>query len=238
MTIGRTRPPAPEAVRRGAPRAGPGRPRGFRRRPERVGETVRLAAAFVAAGLAAACAAPGASSGSAGGVGSGALPPPGYGTLRQDDVTISLVAGPLQIKLTPLAESVTRVTAPDTYQRLSAIAEAHDPAADPERRGEDLFLVQLFSDQTGVAFSPDEITLRSRGFRVRPARISPVTPGWGERRLRQRETEMAVYAFPGADVESDLVLEYQGEESGSWSSILRRVQVERARARARAGVDG
>ena len=50
------------------------------------------------------------------------LPPTGYGTLRQDDITVDLASGDLRLKVTPLAESVTRLTAPDTYQRLSALA--------------------------------------------------------------------------------------------------------------------
>ena len=63
----------------------------------------------------------------------------------------------------------------------------------------------------------------------------PVTPRWGERRLRQRETEMAVYAFAAnVDLESDLVVAYGLVESAEWSAILPRVQAERARAAARA----
>ena len=39
------------------------------------------------------------------------LPPPGFGTLRQDEVSMALASGDLQIMVTPLDESVTRVTA-------------------------------------------------------------------------------------------------------------------------------
>ena len=55
----------------------------------------------------------------------GALPPPGFGTLRQDDVSISLSSDGLQIKVTPLAESVIRVTAPDTERRLRGLVVEH-----------------------------------------------------------------------------------------------------------------
>ncbi len=162
------------------------------------------------------------------------LPPPGYGTLRQDEVTLRLVSGELEIQATPLAESVTRVTAPDTYERLSGMARAHTPRA-PE--GSSLWLVSFFSDQPGIRFVPEEIQLISRGIRLRPDAILPVTPGWGQRRLQQRRTEMAVYAFTQpVDLEADLVLAYQLEETSSWSGILARVQAERARARARAGI--
>lgn len=168
--------------------------------------------------------------------GEGLLPPPGFGTLLQDDVTMRLQSRDLEIKVTPLDESVTRVTAPDTYQRLSALA-GRNRATAPQ--GSQLFLVSFFSDQPGVRFVPEEVQLISRGLRMRPLAILPVTPSWGQRRVQQRQTEMAVYAFPPEiDLESDLVLAYELEETASWSQVLSRIQAERARARARAGVGG
>jgi len=144
-----------------------------------------------------------------------------------------LLSRDLEIKVTPLDESVTRATAPDTYQRLSALAGTNRATAP---QGTQLFLVSFFSDQTGVRFVPEEVQLISRGLRMRPLAIMPVTPSWGQGRLQQRQTEMAVYAFPSEiDLESDLVLAYGLEETAMWSQILPRVQAERARARARAG---
>jgi hypothetical protein len=165
------------------------------------------------------------------------LPPPGFGTLRQDEVSVSLVSGPLQMKLTPLAESVTRVTAPDTYRRLQGLASRFGPEAVRAvgAREPSLFLVSLWSESPDATFVPEEIQVISRGVRVRPGAVMAVTPGWGERRLRQRETEMAVYAFgEGVDLESELVVVYGMVESAQWAAILPMVQAERARAAARA----
>lgn len=170
-----------------------------------------------------------------GGVGAGvqAVPPPGYGTLRQEDVSLVLASGDLQLMVTPLHESVTRVTAPDTERRLSGLAAATAPGTD--RTG--LFLVSFYSEQPDVPFEPEEVQLVSRGLRLRPREITPVTPSWGEQRVEQRETEMAIYDFGEAvDLESSLILAYRFEESTQWSGILPRIQAERARARARAGV--
>jgi len=159
------------------------------------------------------------------------LPLPGYGTLRQDEVSIALTSGDLRLLVTPLEESVTLVAAPDTYRRLSTLAAAHQASAGV---GATLFLVQFFSERPDVRFVPEEVQLISRGLRVRPSRIIPVTPTWGERRLKQRETEMAVYAFEaGVDLESDLTLVYGLDQTAAWNVILTRVQAERARARAR-----
>jgi hypothetical protein len=149
------------------------------------------------------------------------------------------MSGALQIKVTPLSESVTRTTAPDTYRRLSGIAGRFGPEA--ARRADsdqpELFLVSFYSETPDVPFVPEELQLISQGTRFRPVAILPVTPGWGQRRVAQRETEMAVYAY-GADVdlEASLVVAYGLVESSAWDAILPRVRAERARARARGGL--
>ena len=164
----------------------------------------------------------------------GRLPPPGYGTLTQRQVSVSMLSRDLEILVTPLDESVTRVTAPDTHGRLSGMADAHRTSAPP---GSSLFLVSFFSAEPGVRFVPEDIELVSRGVRLKPVSIAPITPGWGQGRLQQRVTEMAVYAFAGqVDLESDLVIAYGAEQTREWDVILPRVQAERARARARAGI--
>ena len=136
--------------------------------------------------------------------------------------------------VTPLEESVTRVTAPDTYDRLSGMAESNRAASPP---GSTLFLVSFYSEEPETRFVPEEVQLISRGLRVRPGAITPITPTWGQRRVQQRQTEMAIYAFPPElDLESDLVLAYGLDQSAAWTTILPRIQAERARARARAGI--
>lgn len=163
----------------------------------------------------------------------GELPPPGYGTLRQEEVSISLTSGDLQLMVTPLHESVTRVTAPDTERRLSGLAAAYRASSGA---GTGLFLVSFYSEQPDVRFVPEEVQLISRGIRVRPGTITPITPRWGQRRARQRQTEMAIYSFVDeVDLESDLILAYGLEQTRAWSAILPRIQAERTRARARAG---
>jgi hypothetical protein len=166
--------------------------------------------------------------------GASLLPPPGFGTLPQDEVTMRLASRELEISVTPLDEAVTRATAPDTYRRLAALAGRYRATAPRESH---LFLVSFFSEDAGARFVPEEVQLISRGLRMRPLAVLPVTPTWGQRRLRQRQAEMAVYAFPAeVDLESDLLLAYELEETASWTQILARIQAERARARARAGV--
>lgn len=160
----------------------------------------------------------------------GPLPPPGYGTLSQRDVSITLRSGDLQLMVTPLAPSVIVATAPDTYRRLEALAAPH--RSRPEAPS--LFLVSFFSDRPEIRFVPEEVQLVSRGMRARPVEIQPITPGWGTGRVAQRDTEMAIYMFDRTiDLESDLVLHYGLEQVSTWAVTLTRIQAERARARAR-----
>lgn len=180
-----------------------------------------------------ACALP---AGAPGVAGPSELPPAGLGTLREDEISVSLRSGALRLRVTPLAEAVIRTAAPDTYRRLSGLSGRFGPEA-VRATGSDapaLFLVSFHTEEASAVFVPEELHVVSRGARFRPAAILPVTPSWGQRRLRQRETEMAVYAFDaGVDLEADLVVAYGLEESGAWSGILPRVQAERARLRTR-----
>lgn len=167
-----------------------------------------------------------------------ALPAAGYGTLRQEDVSVSIRADDLRIKVTPLMEPILRSTAPDTYRRLHGLAESHAPPAIRATGGGDpaLFLVSFFSETPGTTFAPEALNLISRGRRLRPDAVMAVTPSWGERRLNQRETQMAVYAFLGeVDLESEMVVLYGSVESAEWNVIRPRVEAELARVRARAG---
>lgn len=164
--------------------------------------------------------------------------PIGHGTLRQSDISIDLRHGELQIRITPLAESVIRVAAPDTHERLSALARGHQELF-RERTGTavpfQLFLVALYSEMGDVSFEPQDLTLVSRGLRYRPVDIRPVTPAWDRGRLEPRQTQMAVYAFPAeVDLERELEVEYREFRNRDWQRILPMIQAERARVRARA----
>lgn len=169
--------------------------------------------------------------------GADGLVPPGYGTLRQDEITLSLTSGALEVKVTPMAEWVLRLTAPDTHRRLSALAATHRAALAERTAGEPaLFLVSFFSRDPGTPYLPEDVELVNRGRRVRPAAIRGLSSRFEMRRLEPEVTEMAVYAFPGSvDLDQDLVVEYGAVRSTQWSVILRRLEAERARVRARIG---
>ncbi len=169
------------------------------------------------------------------------LVPSGHGSLLQDDITLTVRGDGVLLKVTPLEEWVVRLTAPDTWSRLSSLAVAHRDEV-VRRTGVErpaLFLVSFFGAAPGAAFRPEDVEIVNRGRRLRALLVRPITSGWGEGRVAQGGTQLAVYAFPAeVDLEQALAVEY-GDASGSaWEEILQRLEMERSRARARAGLGG
>lgn len=164
------------------------------------------------------------------------LVPPGYGTLRQDEATISLRQGALLIKVTPLDEAVIRLLAPDTYTRLHALAQSKANDLGGMAAGSELFLVSFYSYQPDIDFQPEDLQLSYQGRLLRPNRILPLTSAFGRQRLAQQENESAIYVFDGPiDYKQALRVQYDMLHSDEWSRIIPKLQVERAKVRARAG---
>lgn len=166
------------------------------------------------------------------------LPPAGYGTLRQEEFTVSLRHGALLIKVTPLVESVIRLAAPDTYGRLHALAASRRGAIARDAGLSRIapFLVSFFSYEPDVTFQPADIQLEHQGRLLRPLAIQPITPGWGRQRLRQQETQSAVYAFdPSVDLSLELAVRYGFERSDAWNRIIPRLESERTRVFSQVG---
>jgi hypothetical protein len=167
------------------------------------------------------------------------LVPPGNGSLLQDQITLTVRTDELLLKVTPLEEWVLRLTAPDTYARLSGLASSHRTEV-VRRTGvatPALFLVSIFGRTPGATFRPEDVQIVARGRRLRPLLVREMTAGWGEGRVEPQETQAAVYAFPeDIDLEQSISVEYATESSSPWEEILRTLEAERTRARARAGL--
>ena len=166
-----------------------------------------------------------------------ALPPAGYGTLRQDEVTVSLRSGPLLIKVTPLDEAVIRLTAPDTYERLRALAGSRRAdASEGAFREPALFLVSFFSYEPNVNYTPEDLLIVQQGRQTRPLRVIGLSGGFGRQQLGQQETQSAIFSFD-TELEYDLPLtvRYGLQQSDEWSQIVPRLEEERVKVMARAG---
>lgn len=167
------------------------------------------------------------------------LPPIGFGSLRQNEFSVEVVDVSLHVKVTPLAEAVIRLAAPDTYDRLRALAASRGAEAEEltEARGAELFLVSFFSRDANVAYRPEELQITHRGRSMRPTGIIPLTTGWGRQLLQPQQTQSAIYVFePVLDYDLSMTVHYGLHDSDDWHrSIVPRLEEERTRVASRSG---
>ena len=168
------------------------------------------------------------------------LPPPGLGTLRQDQVAVRLGTASLAIRVLPLDERVIRLLAPDTYSSLAELRRSRSAeiAAAARQAGLDsatVFVVTFFGMAPHARFDPDQLYLSSQNAFFRPIGIVPMTPQWGEGQLDQRQQAVAIYLFqPGIPILQPFTVFYGDQPSTAWESILRVLENERSRVLARA----
>ena len=166
--------------------------------------------------------------------------PAGFGSLKQEDIAIRLQPQGLIIRAIPLDENVIRLLTPDSYRALRDLQESNRTAIETITRRSggrrpNAWYVSFYGLQPEARFSPMELVVTSAGQDFRPIDVIPLTTGFGEQRLRQRETQSALYLYPAEiDVDHPLVVTFQGERNSSWESLLQRIERERALVRARA----
>jgi hypothetical protein len=162
--------------------------------------------------------------------------PAGLGTLRQDEITVQLRTGSLLVKVTPLDETVIRLAAPDTYSRLSALVENRILDARRMAGSQDvsMYYVSFFSYSPDVPFQPQDLQLSYQGRILNAAAILPVSSGWGKQQLAQQESQSAIYVFSAmVDPTQPLTVRYGQQQSDDWTSIIRKLEVERAKVLSR-----
>lgn len=169
--------------------------------------------------------------------------PAGFGTLRQDDIAVRITpASGLQVRAIPLDERFIRLLSPDSYRSLHdmATSRANALAAIRERNrlpAYSVWYVSFFALEQGeTRFSPNELIINNTGRDFRPLDLVPLTPGFGEYRLRQREVQSALLVFDGQlDLNQPLTATMEGTGSATdWTAVLQRVERERALVRSRA----
>lgn len=169
------------------------------------------------------------------------LVPLGYGTLRQDDIALKLEVLSLQVRALPLDESILRTLASDSYRALHELRESQRTALQALARRStashfSLWYVSFFSAEPGeTRFSAMDLVITNVGRDFRPLAVFPLSPGFGQHRLRQRETHSAVYVFEGQlDANQPLVITYETTRNSEWAATLQRIERERLLIRSRA----
>lgn len=166
--------------------------------------------------------------------------PPGYGTLKRDDIVVRFRTATVEIQFLPLDEQVIRLLATDTYQSLTQLVRSRQDEiwAAAERAGvEDptLVLVTFYGLVPQARFNPEEVNVTSRGRLFRPVGIVPLSPTWGSYQLEARQQAVGIYLFEeGITFHETLSVTYQGLTNEAWDRSLRLLDQERSRVRARA----
>lgn len=168
------------------------------------------------------------------------LPPAGYGTLRQEEVSLQLRGTSVQIQIVPLDERVIRLLATDTYTSLHRLVESRQSEIDAAAsrwgvRDPRVFMVTFFGLVPEARFTPDELVIGSQSRLFRPLAIIPLSPLWNNQQLGQRETARALYVFDdGIRLLDPLTVEYVTARTDAWEQVLRVLESERSAALARA----
>jgi hypothetical protein len=169
------------------------------------------------------------------------LIPAGFGTLRQEDVSIQIQSGGLLVRAIPLDESLLRVLAPDTYRILRDVREGHatriaEVAGQYGMRAPSVWYFIFFALERDVRFSPQDVVISSIGRDFRPIQLIPITTGFGQNRLDQGDRHSALYLFDESlDLDQPLTLTVESVRSSAWEQTLRAIERERAMVRSRAG---
>jgi hypothetical protein len=172
------------------------------------------------------------------------LVPAGFGTLHVDDIAIRLQPTGMIIRLLPLDESVIRLLTTDSYQAMRAYQESNRNAIAAAARKNgvqqtSLWYVTFYGVAQESRFTPMELLVTNLGRDHRPLEVIPLTAGFAENQLRQRDKQSALYIFEGEiDVNQPVSVSYLNERNDSWQQILPRIEAERVRVRARAAKGG
>ncbi len=169
--------------------------------------------------------------------------PPNYGSLRQDDIALKISpSNGLQVRAVPLEERFLRLLGPDSYRSLRDLAKSKEKEINAIKDRSRLpsysiWYVTFFALEQGeTRFSPQEFVINNVGRDFRPIDVLPMTPGFGEYRLKQRETQSALFVFDGQiDLNQPLTAFVEGTRSVTdWAQVIERVERERALVRSRA----
>jgi hypothetical protein len=170
------------------------------------------------------------------------LVPAGYGSLRQDDISVKVRLPTVLVRAIPLDESVIRLLSPDSYKALRDLRDGGGRREQIQRAASrvgvqdpSLWYVSYFGLQPGAQYVSGDMNIVSGGRDFRPLDVLPLTAGFGSQRVGQREVQSAIYIFDhGIDTNHTLTVTVQSVPTTSWAQVIPLIERERALVRSRA----
>ncbi len=169
-----------------------------------------------------------------------ALPPGGYGSLKQDDLALRVRTAELDVRFVPLDLRVTSLLGRDSYQSLHSLVQSRRQAIDSLSRAAGighpgLALVTFYGRVARARFDPQLVSLQVRGHPIFPLGMVPIGPGFSNRELGVRGQARAIYVFEEiVPVIEPFTLSYGTQLSAAWESRIQLLSRERGRAVRRA----
>jgi len=169
----------------------------------------------------------------------GELPPAGYGSLRQDNVSVRITLTDIEVRFLPLEERLLRLLAPDAYESLHGLVVSRQAAIDSAAREAGLSqpglaLVTFFARRADARFDPQNLSIAYRNQFSRPAAIVPYTGNFGGRQLDVRQQASAIYLFDHPLPVYERFEVVYGTAQTAWDDeIGRRIERERSRVQSK-----
>lgn len=168
------------------------------------------------------------------------LPPPGYGSLTQDDLAVRIRTDEIEMRFVPLDRRLAALLARDSWEALSALVESRRAAIDSVARTRGvsrpgLALVTFFGQRANARFDPQTLTVQTRNRVFQPLGIVPFTPRFTAQQLSVREQVSAIFLFEeDLPVNDSFTISYAGITSDDWQGRQQKLDRERARVASRA----
>jgi hypothetical protein len=167
------------------------------------------------------------------------LPPAGFGSLTQNDLSLRIRTSDIDMRFVPLDVRVTRLLARDSWESLRTLVESRRPSIDSvaNRAGVSrpgLALVTFFGQRPTARFDPQTLTVLVRSREFRPLGIVPFSGRFTSQQLDVREQVSAIYLFEeDLPVNDSFTVVYAGQSSDDWQTKQRVLDRERARVASR-----
>lgn len=171
------------------------------------------------------------------------LVPVGYGRLNQDDLSIRLGAGDLEIRFVPLEERTLRLLAPDAYRALHDLRESRRAGIDSTARrfgaaAPGTALITFFAARAGQNFQPQDVAITFQNQEFRAIGIIPISANFSGQQLGARGQASALYVFEiPVPVLQEFTLSYQAARTDTWRSRITAIQREQDRVMMRVRAD-
>ena len=173
-----------------------------------------------------------------------ALPPPGYGSLTQDDLSLRIRTADIEMRFIPLDRRLAVVVAKDSWESLRSLVESRRASIDSVARASGisrpgLAFVTFFGQRDNARFDPQTLTVQTRNRVFRPLGIVPFTPRFTAQQLNVREQVGAIFLFEeDMPVNDSFTISYGGVLSDDWQRKQPQLDRERARVESKARAAG